>query len=219
MAKEKLYAGAKLRSFRRRLDLTQREFAGKLDISLPYLNQMENNNRPLSGAVILGLAQVFGFDVTELASGDTTRLVHDMREALADPVFGNDMPNLADLRMTANNAPDLARAFLQLHQAYRQSNERLASLDDALGRADPGQQSSPWEDVRDFFHYCDNYIDAVDHAAEKLATTAQGPAPHWISDALAAKGIHVVIKPTPDLRVFDPASKALALSSYQPLSQ
>ncbi|MGB0798984.1 MAG: helix-turn-helix domain-containing protein, partial [Planktomarina sp.] len=85
MAKEKLYAGAKLRGFRRKLTLTQREFSQKLNISLPYLNQMENNNRPLSATVILGLAEVFGFDVAELSSGDSSRLVNDMTEALADP--------------------------------------------------------------------------------------------------------------------------------------
>jgi predicted transcriptional regulator len=28
--------------------------------------------------------------------------------------------------------------------------------------------------VRDFFHYCDNYIDAVDRAAERFAGQARG---------------------------------------------
>jgi predicted transcriptional regulator len=32
----------------------------------------------------------------------------------------------------------------------------------------------PWEEVRDFFHYCDNYIDAVDRAAERFAGQAEG---------------------------------------------
>ena len=66
MAIKKLYAGAKLRDMRQRLGLTQKSFAEKLGVSLPYLNQMENNNRPLSSSVILSLAQEFGFDVTEL---------------------------------------------------------------------------------------------------------------------------------------------------------
>jgi hypothetical protein len=53
---------------------------------------MENNNRPVSTGVVLGLAQEFGLDVTELGSGDTERLVSDMREALADPVFADTAP-------------------------------------------------------------------------------------------------------------------------------
>ena len=66
MAPHKLYAGAKLRELRGRIGLTQKIFAEKLGISLPYLNQMENNNRPVSTTVVLSLAQEFGFDVTEL---------------------------------------------------------------------------------------------------------------------------------------------------------
>ena len=87
MAQQKLYAGAKLRETRTRLGLTQRAFAEKLGVPLPYLNQMENNNRPVSTGVVLALAQEFGFDVTELSSGDAERMVTDMREALADPIF------------------------------------------------------------------------------------------------------------------------------------
>ena len=56
MAAQKLYAGAKLRETRQKLGLTQKDFAGKLGVSLPYLNQMENNNRPVSTTVVLSLA-------------------------------------------------------------------------------------------------------------------------------------------------------------------
>ena len=79
MSPAKLYAGAKLREIRTSLGLTQKDFAVKLAVSLPYLNQMENNNRPVSTAVVLGLAQEFGVDVTELRAGDAERLVSDMR--------------------------------------------------------------------------------------------------------------------------------------------
>ncbi|MGB8622347.1 MAG: helix-turn-helix transcriptional regulator, partial [Paracoccaceae bacterium] len=99
MATQKLYAGAKLRETRTRLGLTQKDFAAKLGVSLPYLNQMENNNRPVSTAVVLALAGEFGFDVTELSAGESERMVTDMREALADPVFGDTAPPLADLRL------------------------------------------------------------------------------------------------------------------------
>lgn len=174
MATQKLYAGVKLRETRARLGLTQKTFAERLGVSLPYLNQMENNHRPLSASVVLALAGDFGMDVTELASGDAERIVSDMREALADPVFADIVPPLADLRLAASNAPAFARAFLALHRAYRQGDERLASLAEALGKDDAGPRSSPWEEVRDFFHYCDNYIDAVDHAAEGFAAASDG---------------------------------------------
>ena len=212
MAIQKLYAGAKLRELRGRLGLTQKDFAAKLGVSLPYLNQMENNNRPVSSGVMLGLVQEFGFDVTELSSGDTERLVSDMREALADPVFAEAAPPLPDLRLTASNAPALARAFLDLHAAYRQTHERLASLDEALGRDGGRVAASPWEEVRDFFHYCDNYIDAVDRAAEHFAAQADGPLDAHIRRTLEARGLTIRIAHGSGIRHYDPIRKELTLS-------
>ncbi|EPX85156.1 helix-turn-helix domain-containing protein [Salipiger mucosus] len=217
MATRKLYAGAKLRDLRGRLGLTQKDFASKLGVSLPYLNQMENNNRPVSTTVVLALAQEFGFDVTELDQGDAERLVSDMREALADPVFA-ETPPLADLRLTASNAPALARAFLEVHKAYRQTHERLARLDEALGREGAQLQPSPWEEVRDFFHYCDNYIDAVDRAAERYARLE--PDERDIRAAAIARlrqaGVSVEIVHTTALRVFDEARQVVTLSALVP---
>ncbi len=191
MATQKLYAGVKLRETRGRLGLTQKVFADRLGVSLPYLNQMENNHRPVSAGVVLALAGEFGLDVTELSVGDAERLVSDMREALADPVFAETIPPLADLRLAASNAPALARAFLELHRAYRQGHERLASLDEAMGREGGPTLVSPWEEVRDFFHYCDNYLDAVDRAAERFSCP-DGKRLEPIAratEALAAQGV------------------------------
>ncbi|PIE13904.1 MAG: Cro/Cl family transcriptional regulator [Rhodobacterales bacterium] len=215
MANPKIYAGAKLRETRRRLALTQKDFAAKLGVSLPYLNQMENNKRPVSTTVVLALAQEFGFDVTELSSGDGERLVSDMREAMADPVFADDPPPLADLRLTASNAPGLARAFLELHRAYRQSQERLASLDEALGREDARMQASPWEEVRDFFHYCDNYLDAVDRAAEHFVSSRNRE--QSVRMAAIARlgnlGIRVKMADTELMRHYDGEAGVLTMSS------
>ncbi|HEY9037694.1 MAG TPA: short-chain fatty acyl-CoA regulator family protein [Roseovarius sp.] len=211
MRARKLYAGAKLRETRQRIGLTQKDFAARLGVSLPYLNQMENNNRPVSTTVVLALAQEFGFDVTELGSGEAERIVSDMREALADPVF-SAAPDMAELRLAASSAPALARAFLELHSAYRQTHERLASLDEALGRDDAQTQQSPWTEVRDFFHYCDNYIDAVDRAAERFGG-ADGTAQTRAVEALAQIGIAVVNSDEGPLRRLDRGSGILYLSA------
>ena len=215
MANQKLYAGAKLRELRSKLGLTQKDFAARLGVSLPYLNQMENNNRPVSTTVVLGLATEFGLDVTELSAGDGERMVSDMREALSDPVFQGKMPPLADLRLAASNAPGLARAFLDLHQSYRQTHERLASLDEALGREDARAAPSPWEEVRDFFHYCDNYIDAVDRAAEYFANRegADRSMQETARAALQKAGVTLRIEDSDTLRRYDPETAVLHLSS------
>ena len=224
MATQKLYAGVKLRETRVRLGLTQKAFSDKLGVSLPYLNQMENNHRPVSAGVVLALAQEFGFDVTALSTSEAERMVSDMREALADPVFADVDPPLADLRLAASNAPALARAFLELHRAYRQTHERLASLDEALGREGMGRDGggvrlSPWEEVRDFFHYCDNYIDAVDRAAERFALGPEGTRRDPVqaaTEALAAHRIEVRVSEAAALRRRE--AGVVTLSAHAPPS-
>ena len=215
MATQKLYAGVKLREIRGRLSLTQKTFAERLGVSLPYLNQMENNHRPVSTAVVLALAQEFGLDVTELTVGESERMVSDMREALADPVFTSGAPPLADLRLAASNAPALARAFLDLHRAYRQSHERLASLDEALGREDAALRPSPWEEVRDFFHYCDNYLDAIDRAAEHFASNATPDRDVTVlaEEALRRQGITLHYSDNPAIRRYEPQARRLEISA------
>jgi len=219
MAVQKLYAGVKLRETRTRLGLTQKDFAAKLGISLPYLNQMENNRRPVSTGVVLALARDFGFDVTELAMGDSERMVTDMREALADPLFSDLNPQLADLRLTASNAPTVARAFLELHRAYRQSHERLAALDDRLGQDGRAGALSPWEEVRDFFHYCDNYIDPVDRAAERFSRQLNLGG-HSGTEAIAAylnsRGISTHLADQGPVRAYDAVTRTLVISRHVP---
>ncbi|MFO1139920.1 MAG: short-chain fatty acyl-CoA regulator family protein [Paracoccus sp. (in: a-proteobacteria)] len=183
MGTQKIYAGASLRETRGRAGLTQRAFADRLGVSLPYLSQMENNHRPVSAGVLLRLASEFSVDLGAMAVGDADRMVLDMAEALADPLF-DAAPPRADLRLAATNAPALARAFLDLYRAHREGQERLAAMDEALGAGAQNATSSPWEEVRDFFHYCDNYIDAVDRAAENFARRQPGAAP--LDSAIAA---------------------------------
>lgn len=215
MSVKKIFAGAKLKEIRQRLGITQKEFSAKLGVSLPYLNQMENNNRPISGAVVLALAQEFGFDVTELASGDNERILSDIKEALADPIFAETVPPVSDLRLAATNVPMFARAFLELHRAYRQTQERLATLDEALGNSSAKLQASPWEEVRDFFHYCDNYIDAVDRAAEQFSKGRNSP--DWVRaktiTMLETLGVHIRFIDTTDIRRFDANTNTLTLSN------
>jgi XRE family transcriptional regulator, fatty acid utilization regulator len=214
MEARKLYAGAKLREVRTRMGLRQADYAAKLGVSVSYLNQMENNHRPIPARLVVALAEQFGLDVTELAAGTTERMVADLREALADPVFG-EMPPTADLQLVASNAPNLGRAFLALHRAHREGQERLAQLNEALGREDTLLAPLPWEEVRDFFHYCDNYIDAIDRAAERFAAETPGPDRRaalagWLE---ARHGIAVAFARGGPLRRFEPAARRLTLDA------
>ena len=214
MALQKIYAGASLRETRARASLSQRAFAERLGVSLPYLSQMENNHRPISAGVLLRLAQEFGIDLTALAAGDAERMVIDLQEALADPLF-DTAPPLADLRLAATNTPMLARAFLNLYRAHRQGQERLAALDEALGSTGQNATATPWEEVRDFFHYCDNYIDAVDRAAERFACPGGNRADPWLTAtaAIEARGIQIRFADLPPGAVFRREGRTIVVNA------
>jgi len=224
MKQSKHYVGRKIKAIRREGGLSQAAFAEKLSLSTSYLNQLENNQRPVTATVLLSLAENFDVDITSLAGQDDDRLVADVREVLADPVFQTAGFPLQDIKFLVSNLPDVAKGIIQLHQRFHQSNERLLELDDTMRRSDALVQPTPYEEVRDFFHYRDNYIHTLDVAAEELSTVIGGEGAARL-DALKAyikskHGVKVEIVP-PDmqrgvLRRYDAAEKVLRLSAHLP---
>ena len=71
MATGKLFIGRKVRELRLQGNMTQSQCAERLGISTSYLNQIENNQRPVSAAVLLALAEKFQLDLSDLSSGVT----------------------------------------------------------------------------------------------------------------------------------------------------
>ena len=169
MAQRKLYIGRKVRELREANKATQAAFAERIGISTSYLNQIENNQRPVSAAVLLALAEKFQIDIAEISQGDGDRMLSALSEILSDPLFETISFTQQELKLVSQNAPAFARALIASHQAYRRNSEQLASLDDTLGRSAGIGDPTPYEEVRDFFHFVDNYIHPLDLEAERLA--------------------------------------------------
>ncbi|MFB2552826.1 helix-turn-helix domain-containing protein [Ensifer soli] len=223
MAIGKLYIGRKVRDLRLSNGATQARFAERIGISLSYLNQIENNQRPVSAAVLLSLAEKFSIDLSELSAGEGDRLLSALSETLGDPLFAGNAPSLQELKMVAQNAPGIAHALIACHRAYRHQSDEIASLDRTLGRAAGASESTPYEEVRDFFHFVDNYIHELDTAAEALAgTIGLGEAdahPLLVRHLEAAHGVR--IRRAEDgaeapMRLFDAGAKVLTLNPYLP---
>ncbi|QKC86813.1 helix-turn-helix transcriptional regulator [Mesorhizobium sp. NZP2077] len=222
MAYAKLFIGRRVRELRDASKATQSAFAERLGISTSYLNQIENNQRPVSAAVLLALAEKFQVDIASIGGSDADRLLSVLRETLADPVFGRLTPGVQELKLIAQNAPSIAHALIACHQAYRRNSEQLASFDDQLVRNNAMSEPTPYEEVRDFFHFVDNYIDELDRAAEHLAKTLRLPEGeagtalsqyleehHKVRLARAGNGERVV-------RFFDASARVLYLNPYSP---
>ena len=176
--RQKIFAGLKIRHLREASGLNQGAFAERVGISASYLNQIENNQRPLTAQVMVALAQTFSVDIGTFAHADSEKIISDLREALADPIFGGIVPNGQDLKTIVTNAPWFAHAFLGLHVAFRRTGERLHALDEVYATGQEGERAPgvlmPYEEVRDFLHYRSNYFDKLDAAAEELAENTFG---------------------------------------------
>jgi hypothetical protein len=222
MATGKLYIGRRVRELRQAHKATQAQFADRIGISISYLNQIENNQRPVSAAVLLSLAEKFKIDLSGLAAGETDRLMSALSEALTDPIFEGHGPTLQEVKLVAQNAPAIAHALIAVHQAYRHNSEQLASIDGTLGGRAGVTENTPYEEVRDYFHFVDNYINALDLKAEALAETlgiGETDSYPLLSGHLEnAHGVRVARAGRDDdlIRRFDPATRVLTLNPYLP---
>src|SRR5207248_3034422 len=90
--------GAKVRALRRRENLNQVQLAERLGISPSYLNLIESNRRPLPATLLIKLAQQFGVDLHSFATDEDARLVSDLLEVFADPLFEGHGLTSTDVR-------------------------------------------------------------------------------------------------------------------------
>ncbi|AKA01987.1 short-chain fatty acyl-CoA regulator family protein [Streptomyces noursei] len=211
----KTYAGARLRRLREERRMSQADLARVLGISPSYLNQMEHDSRPLTVPVLLRLTEAFGVDPGFFSERDTTRLMADLREALAGEITEARI-SAADLRDLATRLPGVAKVLLDLGRRNQQLSERLAGAADGRDR-DRGTASSPHEEIRDFFYRRQNYLHDIDVAAERLADEI-GIRPGEVIGALTARlteahGVQLAAEPGARLHRYDERSRTLHLSS------
>jgi len=161
----KVFAGPRVRHLRLSLGLSQSAMARDLGISASYLNLVERNQRPLTTQLVLKLAAIYELDLRELHGDREAERVAELTEIFSDPVFGK-MPSSTVFADLVNGYPDIVSAFSSLYTAYRKAQSRP----EMQGEAEPGAGSQdgryPVEEVRSYFHARNNYIAALDLAAE-----------------------------------------------------
>lgn len=97
---KKAFMGLRLKRLREERQLTQVALARALELSPSYLNQLEQNQRPLTVPVLLKLNAVFGVDVQLFSEDDEARLITDLRELFAAEADGERV-SLAEIRELA----------------------------------------------------------------------------------------------------------------------
>jgi predicted transcriptional regulator/transcriptional regulator with XRE-family HTH domain len=224
---KKTFMGVRLRSLRAERGLSQVALANALELSPSYLNQLEQNQRPLTVAVLLKISRALGVDIQQFSEDEEARLVAGMREALADAAEPVALPELQEV---AAQMPALGRALLALQRRNLEAMEQLETMalrlgDERSGLAAP--RAMPFEVVRDFFFAHQNHFDTLDRAAEALAREAQqaqaapgarehgGHLAEWLVERLRQRhGVRVLLTDDTEVskRRYDAAQRSLRLS-------
>lgn len=178
---KKTFMGVRLRRLRAERGMSQVTMAQTLGLSPSYLNQLEQNQRPLTVAVLLKISRALGIDVQQFSEDEEARLVAAMQEALADAPEAITLPELKEV---ATQMPALARALVQMHKRNMETLERVEAMALRMGdeRSDAvSTRNMPFELVRDFFFTQQNYFDVLDREAENLAAQALARGGHLVS--------------------------------------
>ena len=220
MPRRRLFAGEPLKALRVARKLRQGQMAALLGISASYLSQIESDDRPLTPALAERLRTAFPIDWQDFEDNRVEPVLAALRDAAADPLLTPALP--ADqAERVAEQYPAFAQAFAELWEQHRRSVQRLEIIDEALGSDSVSGGRLPWEEVRDWFHQANNYVDSIDRAAERLALRLAGtgvsPTRSQMADWLDRNGIAVEYASGGTLRRFDPVARRLTLDPDQPV--
>lgn len=216
---QKTFVGPQLRQLRRRSKHTQAEMARALGLSASYVNLLENNQRSLSVQVLMAISDTYQVDWRDLVNDESSNLLADLRNAVQDPSFDGDRPDLQELRAAIDHAPRLAETFLKLYRSHRSALQRIMRqgserMPDAL------TTTSPEAIIHDFFRDHANHFPTLEAAAEALHAEAPCATDDVYSILKArlerAHGITIVTRSVEDmqdaLRIHDVGQKVVNLS-------
>ncbi len=209
--------GRTVRRLRLERALTQQALATRLGISASYLNLIEHDQRGITAALLIRLAETLRVDLATLSGSEERQIEAQLRETFGDPLLNAETVPDADLAALAGGSPTAARAVLALYRAWRVAREDSGGIALPSGR----RLLLPTEETRDFFNDHANHFPKLEQAAEVLgAELAAAPAEmnHAVAERLRRRhGLAVTVAPLEGaLRRYDAAARTLQLSEMLP---
>ena len=206
--------GRAVRRLRLERGLAQQALAARLGVSASYLNLIEHDQRAVTAALLIKLAEILEVDLAALSGSSERQLEAGVREVFADPAIGAEPVAEAEAAALVTQTPNAARALLALYRAWRIAREDASALALPSGR----RVLLPHEEVRDAFHERGNYFDQLEIAAEAIRAPIGEVAAADYAAAMArrlARAHGVMLRTTSaagEHRRFDPSSRTLSLS-------
>ena len=106
--------GVVIRRLRREQSLTQRDLAHKLDISVAYINLIENNRRSITVPILLKVAKLFNIELSELTNDYNKQLNSDLMDIFSDNIFEEHELKNNDIKEFIVNSPIVVDAVRKL---------------------------------------------------------------------------------------------------------
>nr|WP_204802079.1 short-chain fatty acyl-CoA regulator family protein [Mycobacterium riyadhense] len=162
------FFGARLRRLRQERGLTQAALARAVDLSTSYVNQLENDQRPITVPVLLALTERFDLPPQYFASDSDARLVADLNDVFTETA--ERAISQSQIEEFVARMPEVGRSLVAVHRRFRDATEELEGYRSrATAQAElPPERPMPFEEVRDFFYDRNNYLGDLDMAAEEM---------------------------------------------------
>ena len=165
--------GVVVRRLRRGQSLTQRDLADKLDISVAYINLIENNRRSITVPILLKVAKLFNIELSELTNDYNKQLNSDLMDIFSDNIFEEHELKNNDIKDFCVNSPIVGDAVRTLYDKYLQNKKDLGELADQMISVKQeisdtvGSEKSSADFISDMLQSNNNYFSDIEEISEK----------------------------------------------------
>ena len=162
--------GFKIKTARRKLNISQGDLSKKLEISPSYLNLIESGKRKVSADLLIKASEILNLDIKKLSSDDQLNLVHDLQELLSDNLFEDlDITNIEVKDLIETN-PLISKALIRLGDVYRKNNSEVYDKLEMISGENVSNPKAtfPGEAVSDFLQEYQNYFPKLEEYANKI---------------------------------------------------
>ncbi len=163
-----LNIGLIIRKIRRENKVTQSDLAKKLNISVSYVNLIENNRRKVTVSILLDLSKVFNIELSDLTLENSDRLASDLLDVFSDTIFDDHDLRSNDIKDFALNSSLVGDAVRSLYDKFQKNKKDLATLAEQMISFKQGSKETSYKEqsnsdlISDLLQSNNNYFDYLE---------------------------------------------------------